>query len=487
MHRSRRDFLKLAAGACAAPLFGQSPVLSDAPAYTYVGSYTDSSGSGDGITLYRPGATWPAVEFGATVQERNPTFLATDPSRRYLYAASDINDYQGQKSGSISSFLINPENGELTLMNRQPSMGANPRHLSVDPTGRFLLVANYNGAVAVFPIGSDGSLAEASDVVRLQGTPGPNSVRQDASHPAQITTDPTGAYVIVNDLGLDKTAVFALKPGGTLEAVSELSAAPGSGPHRLSFHPLGRWVYRVNELNNTMSALEWLPATAEFRHIQALSTVPDSFNGSNTAIHVAVAPFGKYVYGSNDGAESIALFNMDFNTGEMTLLDIASAEGASPGNFAIDPQGDHLFSPNARANSVAVLRLDRNTGLLSRSGVNLDVASPAVVTIVAPQTGVSTRPGVLFTPFTNPIFHFDGTGLVRASMNWNVPSVQTVEIHVGAPDGASLGQFGNAGGVTTDKWVGDGTTFFLQDVSGGKPLTAANTLASIRFTVRTEV
>ncbi|MBI4902400.1 MAG: lactonase family protein [Acidobacteria bacterium] len=490
MNWSRRLFLRAAAGAAALPALAQSPASSEG-IFTYVGSNTEgqTSPTGEGISVFRPGAEWPRVELEGTVRsERNPSFLATDPSRRFLYAVNDVSDFEGRPSGGVSAFAIDSDTGALTLLNRQPSMGANPRHLSVDPTGRFVLVANYSGGtIAVLPLQSDGSLGEATDVVRLQGTPGPKKAVQDGPHPAQVTTDPSGAFVIVNDVGLDRTSVFRLNDNGTLTLASELAAEPGSGPARLSYHPLGRWVYRINSLDNTMSALEWLPATAEFRNIEALSTVPESFNGENSLRNVAVAPFGKYVYGSNDGDESIALFNMDFNTGELTRLDIASSLGGSPGNFSIDPQGNFLFSPNARSNSVAVLKLDRNTGLLAGSGVNLDVAAPSAVLFVSKPVGVTARSGVLLSPFTNPIFHFDGTGLVRASITWNAPGVQTVEVRAGSVDGPLLGQFGSIGGLTTEKWVADGTTLFLQDVSGGKPLTSDNTLGSVRFTVRTEV
>src|SRR5262249_24452884 len=153
----------------------------------------------------------------------------------------------------------------------------------------------------------------------------------------------------------------------------------------------------------------------------------------NSLRNVAVAPFGEFVYGSNDGDESIAVFNMDFNTGELTLLDVTSSLGDAPGNFSIDPQGNFLFSPNAGTDNVAVLKLDRNTGHLASSGMSLDVVAPSRVLFVAKPVGVTARSGVLLTPFTNPIYHFDGTGLVRASVTWNVPGVSMLEVHVNAP------------------------------------------------------
>jgi 6-phosphogluconolactonase len=360
--------------------------------------------------------------------------------------------------------------------------------VSVDPTGRYVLVANYSGGnIAVFPIQSDGSLAPASDMVMHEGTLGPNRQRQEAPHPHQIQTDPTGQFVIVNDLGLDKTLVYRLIDG-ILRPHSELAAEPGAGPRHLAYHPLGRWVYRINELSNTMTALEWVPASGEFRNIQSVSTLREGFSGVNTTAQVLVAPYGKYVYGSNRGDNSIVLFNMDADTGVMTYLAHEGTQGETPRNFSIDPPGNFLFAANQATDNVVAFRIQRETGLLSASGVRLDVGTPVNVTFWTPQQhGIEARPGVTLSVFTNPAFIFDGTGLVRASFAWNAPMAREVEVRVGSPAGALLGRFPNAGGVTTDKWAADGTVFFLQDAGDNKSLTRENTLGTVTMAVRSAV
>jgi 6-phosphogluconolactonase len=471
---SRRHFLKTAAAALSAPLFAQK--ASDS-VFVYVGSYTEGAEQrkGKGISVYRLNAGSGALEPVSTVTGvANPTFLTLDSKRQFLYSVNEVADFEGGATGSVTAFSVDPTTGDLALINRRASMGADPVHLSIDPTGRYLLVANFTGGnVAVFPILSDGSLGAPSDVVELKG-------------PKQVQADPTGQFVIVNDLGLDKTLVFQLDgETGKLTAHSELEADPGAGPRQLAYHPLGRWVYRLNELNNTMTALEWVASTGELRNIQSLSTLPAGFDGVNATAQVLVAPYGKYVYGSNRGRNSIARFNMDAATGEMTYMGEKETLGETPSSFGIDPNGDFLFAANEASDSIVGFRIDRETGDLVDTGFKLQSATPVNVAFAAPQVGVTSKTGVSVSVFTNPVYITDGTSNTRASFAWNAPGVRQVDVRVNAPDGISLGLFAGAFGVTTEKWVTDGTVFFIQEA--GKPLIRENTLGSVTITVRDKI
>jgi len=470
---SRRNFLKTAALSLSLPVFAQK---ADEPVFVYVGSYTEGAErKGKGIYVYRLNAGTGALEPSSSIEGvANPSFLTLDSKRQFLYAVSEVANFEGGSTGAVSAFAVDPATGNLTLLNRRSSMGADPVHLSLDPTGRYLFVANFTGGnVTVFPILSDGSLGASTDTIALKG-------------PKQVQADPTGQFVIVNDLGLDKTLVFQLNGDtGKLTPHSELAAEPGAGPRQLAYHPLGRWVYRLNELNNTMTALEWVAATGEFRNIQSLSTLPKDFEGSNATAQVLVAPYGKYVYGSNRGRNSIARFNMDAATGEMTYMGEKETLGDTPSSFGIDPNGDFLFAANEASDSIVGFRIDRETGDLQDTGLKLQALSPAAVAFAAPQVGVTSKTGVSVSVFTNPVYITDGTSNTRASFAWNAPGVRQVDVRVNAPDGASLGLFSNAFGVTTEKWVTDGTVFFIQEA--GRPLTRENTLGTVTIFVRDKI
>lgn len=471
---SRRHFLKSAAAALALPALAQK---ADDPVFVYVGSYTEGQleRKGKGISIFRLDSGTGSLEAVSTIEGiANPSFLTLDSKREVLYAVNEVANFDGGTTGSVTAFAVDAATGNLTLLNQRSSMGADPVHLSIDPTGRYLFVANFTGGnVAVFPILSDGSLGAPTDVVALQG-------------PKQVQADPTGQFVIVNDLGLDKTLVFQLDGvEGKLLPHSELAAEPGAGPRQLAYHPLGRWVYRLNELNNTMTALEWVAATGEFRNIQSLSTLPEDFKGSNATAQVLVAPYGKYVFGTNRGRNSIVRFNMDAATGEMTYMGEKETLGDTPSSFGIDPKGDFLFAANQASDSIVGFRINRDTGDLVPTEFKLQTLTPSSVTFAAPQVGVTAKTGVSVSVFTNPVYITDGTSNTRASFAWNAPAVRQVDVRVNAPDGVSLGLFANAFGVTTEKWVTDGTVFFIQEA--GKPLTRENTLGTVTMTVRDKI
>ncbi|MBL8178890.1 MAG: beta-propeller fold lactonase family protein, partial [Bryobacterales bacterium] len=345
-----------------------------------------------------------------------------------------------------------------------------------------VLVANDGGTVAVFPVLADGSLGEPTDVVPHQGPAGPHSQRQASPHPQQIITDPTGRYALVTDLGLDKTLVYRLNgDSGALQLHSELAAEPGAGPKRIAYHPLGRWMYRINELSNTMTAVEWIAASGELRNIQSLSTQPAQLEGENRTGQVQVAPYGQFVYGTNVADDSIVLFNMDAGTGEMTFLARESSFGEAPSFFAIDPSGSYLFAANQDSGNVVQFAMNRRTGRLTPTGATVDIPAPAGILFSGAPAGISAKPGVTLSVFNNPTYIFDGSGQVRSSIAWNAPQAEEVEVRVNAANGPLLGRFPKAGGVTADKWVTNGTVFYVLDAATGE------TLGTAAIEVRTSV
>jgi 6-phosphogluconolactonase len=487
MHQlpSRRDLLKAAAGMAglaAIPARAHGPAM-----YMYIGTYTTAPRRGEGISIFRVDAEDGVLELVDVVRDVvNPSFLATDPMQRYLYAVNEIGNYEGQMSGSVTAYAIDRETGKLRFLNRQPTHGRTPAHVSVDPTGRFVFVANYSGRnIVSYPILADGRLGGALDVVEVSGPLGPHQ-RQDSPRPHMIVPDPSGGYVLVNDLGIDRTLIYKVGPGtGTMSLHGWADAEPGAGPRHLAFHPGGRWLYRINELNNTMTALEWVAASGELKTIHSLNTLPQGFAGPNTTAQVVVAPYGKYVYGSNRGHQSIVLYYMDAATGRMEVIAHEGTRGETPRNFNLDPRGDFLFAANQDTDNVTIFEVNRSDGKLTGVTKQLEVGSPVCVHFSTAPQGVESREGVTYWAFSNPITVLDGTPLGRTTIAWHAPNAREVEIRLGSPSGVLLGRFPNYGTAITERWIPNGMAFYLQDVSDGKPLTRDNTLGVLSIGVRT--
>ena len=213
------------------------------------------------------------------VASANPSFLALDPSRRFLYVINEIDDYEGKKTGSVEAFAIDANTGMLTLLNRQSVGGPIPAHLAVDPSGRHLVVANYiGGNFVVLPIGADGRLGPVSGELKDTGS-GPNQARQEAPHPHAVVFDRAGRYIAAADLGIDKVQTFRLSDGG-LARVAAASLPPGAGPRHIAFHLNGQVLYVVNELNATVTVFAYDPATGQIgKALQTISTEPPGYSG----------------------------------------------------------------------------------------------------------------------------------------------------------------------------------------------------------------
>jgi 6-phosphogluconolactonase len=350
----------------------------------YFGTYTHGLHEGISVAEMEPttGALGPPRPAGEAI---NPSFLAVHPSRKYLYAVSEVSTLGNAKSGGVVSFAVDPNTGDLTRLNEMPSGGAGPCYLVVDKTGRNVLVANYDGGtVAVLPIDQKGWLKPASSVIQHHGR-SINPERQEGPHAHSINLDAANRFAFAADLGLDKIFVYRFDAkAGTLEPNDPpaVSVAPGSGPRHFAFHPSGKYAYVINELANTIIAFNYDASGGRLTEIQTLSTLPAGYQGATYTAEVVVHPSGKFVYGSNRGADSLAIYSVDEATGKLTALGYEPTQGKMPRNFAIDPSGNFLLAANHGSGNVVAFRVDRQTGLLRPTGQTLAVPDAVCIKFV---------------------------------------------------------------------------------------------------------
>jgi 6-phosphogluconolactonase len=350
--------------------------------YVLVGTYTERlsfvAGKADGIYVYRLDLASGALTYVATAAGTiNPSFLALSPAADRLYAVNELTEELGP-SGMVSAFAIDPTTKRLTYLNQQSTHGFAPCYVSVDGSGRYAFVANYlTGNVCVLPIGDDGSLGAATDVVQHQGS-GPNA-RQEGPHAHSITPDPENRCLYALDLGIDKIMIYRLDPsrGKLLPADPPwVQVSPGSGPRHLAFHPHGGFAYAINELNSTITAFAYDDATGALQERGTVSTLPADFAEPNTCADIHVAPSGRFVYGSNRGHDSIAIFAVDPETGELLVVGHEPTQGANPRNFAIEPTGGFLLAANQDSDTIVSFRIDGATGELTPTGHVTEVPTP---------------------------------------------------------------------------------------------------------------
>ena len=314
-------------------------------------------------------------------EAKNPSFVAIHPNHRWLYAVSEISDHEGQKTGAVAAYEIMGD-GSLKLINQQASGGAGPCHLIVDLGGQNVLVANYGGgSVACLPIDENGGLKPASDTVQHKGS-SVNARRQEAPHAHSINLDFNNRFAYVADLGIDQVLIYEFDPAaGSLKPSAPASVATpaGGGPRHFALHPSRKFAYTNNELTSTVTAFTFSPNTGALSVIDTFSTLPDDFDGENTTAELVVHPNGKFVYCSNRGHNSIALFQVDPSTGKLTRVSNTSTQGEVPRNFAIDPSGRILLAENQATHSVVAFRIDAETGELTPTGSTIEVGSPVCV------------------------------------------------------------------------------------------------------------
>jgi 6-phosphogluconolactonase len=355
------------------------------PYVVYFGTYTGAKSKSRGIYLARfDAATGKLGAPELAAETTNPSFLGIHPSLRFLYAVGEIADFGGKKAGAVSAFAIDPATGKLKLINQQPSVGVGPCHVNVDRSGKCVTAANYGGgSVASLPIRDDGSLGEAASFIQHEGS-SVNPKRQAAPHAHSVTISPDNRFAFAADLGLDKVLVYKLDPAKATLTPNDPPHAvvpPGSGPRHFAFHPSGRFAYVINEILCTVTAFAYDAGLGALKEIETVSTLPanESVQPGYSTAEVVAHPSGKFLYGSNRGHDTIAVFTVDQAAGKLKLIQNESTQGKTPRNFNLDPTGAWLLAANQGSDTVVVFRVDQQTGRLTPTGQTVEVGAPVCI------------------------------------------------------------------------------------------------------------
>jgi 6-phosphogluconolactonase len=347
----------------------------------YLGTYTGPKSKGIYLTELdlKSGALSPA---SLAAEVASPSFLAIHPTQKFLYAVNEITE-GGKKQGGVTAFAIDAASGKLTMLNQQPSGGDGPCHIVVDKAGKNALIANYGGgSCGVLPILEDGKLAPMSSFRQHEGS-GANPARQKGPHAHSMNLDAANRFAFVADLGLDKVLVYRFDAGqGTLTPNDPpfAAVAPGAGPRHFAFHPSGKHAYVINEMNLTVTAFDYNAGGGVLKEIQTITTLPKDAKGENfSTAEVVVHPTGRFLYGSNRGHNTIAVFSIDQSTGKLTSVQHQGEGIKTPRNFNIDPTGTWLLVANQAGDSVVVFKIDQATGALKPTGNSIEVPSPVCV------------------------------------------------------------------------------------------------------------
>ena len=355
----------------------------------YIGTYTRTAPGephrAEGIYAYRLDSVTGALSLaGAARGTVNPSFLALDPQRRFRYSVSEVEELERRPVGAVSAFALDHSSGQLVPLNRQLTRGEGPCYVSVDSTGKWLLAANYrSGSATVFPIQADGRLGAVTAVVQHHGA-SIDPDRQAGPHAHCIIPDLANRHVLVADLGLDKIMLYRFDTTRGVLSPNDppwVAARPGAGPRHLVFHPNGRFFYSVNELDSTVMAWTYDATRGVLQELQTLPTLPQDFAGVSYVAHVQVAPSGKFLYVSNRGHDSLAIFAID-GSGALAHVAHVPTLGQWPRHFAIDPTGKLLLAANQYSNTVVSFRIDPETGLLTHTGAVTEVPAPVCVQFV---------------------------------------------------------------------------------------------------------
>jgi 6-phosphogluconolactonase len=415
---TRRSFLAGAAAVAGAPLLGvtgahASPRTSgspsrpgpETPVTAYVGSWTTAARDaiGPGVSVYRierDSCRWGLVQTlaaddgtdtdgDAELLPANPAWLTLDHTQRYLYCAhADIT--------KVTAFAVNQRTGQLTRLNTIDTGRVNPVYIGVDPTNRFIAVANYEdpGSVVTLPIRPDGSLGPIAGDVSFSGTPGPHKTEQLGSYAHCATFDPTGRWLVVPDKGLDRIWVLAFDPATgalTLNDPRSVKSREMAGPRHLGFHPQRPYAYCVDELRSTITSYHWDAATGVLEPMQVQPSQPPTMTGDCRVAEIAVAPSGRYVYASNRGGagvidpqapqDTIGVWAVDPATGFLDPVTWVSTRGFQPRNFALDRTGKHLWAANEVSNTIVAFTVDQHTGVPRATGQVIKSGSPTCIAV----------------------------------------------------------------------------------------------------------
>ena len=359
---------------------------------TYIGTYTRREsfvdGKAAGIYIYHLDLSSGELTYAATVAGTgtdNPSFLTLSPDNRFLYA---VNEFYKSESpyGTVSAFAIDPVTGHLSYLNQQSTHGTAPCYTCIEPQGRYCLVANYEtGSLCVLPIRKDGSLGESTDTVQFSGS-GPNPDRQEGPHAHMVVPGPDGDFILAIDLGADRLMTFRLDlERGTLNPAASpwTQLPPGTGPRHLAFHPNRPFVYVISELQSTVTVFRYAKQQGTFEASQIISTLPGDFAGQNSGAEIKVAPSGRFVYVTNRGHDSVAIYAVDQETGQLSLVGHEATQGRGPRTFTIDPSGALLLVANQDTDTVVTFWIDQDSGMLQPTGHVAAVPTPVCLQLAS--------------------------------------------------------------------------------------------------------
>jgi 6-phosphogluconolactonase len=366
----------------------------------YIGTYTEPirfgtgkilQGKGEGIYVCRLDQTSGAMELvGKTTGVTNPSYLTFDSTGHFLYAVNELKEYEGQPTGTVSAFVVDPTTGRLEFLNKRPTHGTDPCHVLVDNKRKYVFVANFmSGSVCVLPVLDDGSLGEASDFIQHQGS-GIDPARQRGPHAHSVTLDEAGRLAFVPDLGLDKLMVYTFDSNrGMLEAndVPWIKMKPGAGPRHVAFHPGGKLAFLINELDSTLASLSYDGRKGTFKVLQIVPTLPEGYHGASTCADIQVSPSGAFLYGSNRGHDSIVVYRINERTGKLTYVGHEPTRGKTPRSFGVDPTGRFLLAANQDSDTIVTFKIDPLTGKLQPTGHAIQVPTPVCIKFLVHPVG----------------------------------------------------------------------------------------------------
>jgi 6-phosphogluconolactonase len=353
----------------------------------FVGTYTTKTNSKGIYSFHFDTATGQLSAIGVAAETPDPSWVAVQPGGKYLYTANEAG-----KASTVSAFAVDVKSGKLTLLNQMPALGEDPCYISFDKAGKYVLVANYtSGNIVVFPILPGGKLGEHTALVQVSGATGPNKERQEGSHAHWIETSMGNGTVFVADLGLDRVMTYKFDPAkGTLGAMpaagphqpfvqNALELSPGTGPRHAAISKVTdfrRFLYVLGELDSTITVFGTTKEGIFGGAIQKVPMLPAEFSGRNDAAEIEIHPSGKFLYASNRGHDSIAVFAIKPKNGRLKLVSDVPTGGKAPRHFAIDPSGKYLLAENQFSNNIVVFKIDAATGGLTPTGQVAEVPSP---------------------------------------------------------------------------------------------------------------
>ena len=352
--------------------------------YIYVGTYNETGKPGIFVFEFnRTAGTMKLVqELGGMIA---PSYLEIHPNNQFLYSVNRNSVIEGKRWGSVSSYKINQENGTLEHLNDQPTFGVESCHVNLDSKGRLVFVANYGtGNLTVFPVNADGTLDAISDSRQHYGH-GKDSKRQGKPRVHQSVVSADDRFLFVSDLGIDKVKVYSID-----YTTNRLTALPGSdgileggsGPRHFAIHQNGKFAYAINELSSTVTLFSLGETEAQLTPVQTISALPEDYEGTSYCADIHIDPSGKFLYGSNRGHNSLAIFSIDQNTGRLSVIDYQSIFGDWPRNFLIDPKGEYIFVANQNSNNIVLFKIDPDTGKLHKTDVEVSVPGPVCLKIL---------------------------------------------------------------------------------------------------------